>query len=118
MALGEGNPGGLTACMELMKDAPRIDPQAFARDLQPLLSLDNLGIYGSNIWILYKDLCGEDTLNVLTLFRAMQLGLLPASTFEEWMLADRRIPDATFEGLREQLKIQLPSFNNPEWKPA
>jgi hypothetical protein len=49
---GEGNPGGLCVLMELMQDKERgfID----------VLSLDDMNIRGTQIWIGYKGHCNED----------------------------------------------------------
>jgi len=46
MLLGQGNPGALNILMRL--------------DLEHLTLLADKGIYGSDIWVLYKDKCGED----------------------------------------------------------
>jgi hypothetical protein len=109
-ALSEGNPGGLSVMIELMEAAPKIDPQAAFKGLQPLLSLDNLQIYGSDIWILYKDLCGQDVLKVLTIFRCIQMGILSEHTLKTTM---RNPFGVTFPHteLLEKLKEKLPSFN-------
>jgi hypothetical protein len=50
MAMSEGNPGALRVCAELVK----------AEHIMTLLMLDTIGVYGSRIWMLYKDVCGED----------------------------------------------------------
>jgi hypothetical protein len=40
------------------------------------LFLDDKGIYGSRIWMFYKDVCGESLVNMLAVMRACQLGHL------------------------------------------
>lgn len=112
--LSEGNPGALTVLLKLMKQAPVIDPEAWAKELQPLLSLDTHGIYGSQIWVFYKDICGESILNMLIVFRAVQLGLMREDTLQAWLRAPHRVPASQFEVLRELLKEKLPSFNKQE----
>jgi hypothetical protein len=77
--MAEGNPGAITAIMKLMESAETVDPQSALGGVGALLSLDTHGIYGSNIWILYKDVCGMDVRKVLMLLRAVQLGYLPES---------------------------------------
>ena len=76
MKLSEGNPGALTVCMEIFTQNAAIDPDAFLSGLGPLLALDTLGIYGSSIWLLYKDICGEDITKTLAVLRAWQLGFV------------------------------------------
>jgi hypothetical protein len=73
MALTEGNIGAVTVCTKLLKDGGKIDPLAFD-PLVNLMDLDALGIYGSRIWLLYKDVCGQKIGNVVGLLRGWQLG--------------------------------------------
>lgn len=47
----EGNPGAITVCLHYV----RISNSIFA-----VQTFDSLGIYGSRIWMLYKDVCKED----------------------------------------------------------
>ena len=48
--LSEGNPGGLSVVMQILNG-----PQPLA-----LLSMDDMNIRGTQIWVGYKDYCGED----------------------------------------------------------
>ena len=75
MKLTEGNPGALRVCMEMMELSPKVDPSSFLGPIAPLLSLDTMGIYESRIWMLYKDVCKQDTLAALACLRWVQLGL-------------------------------------------
>lgn len=50
--MSEGNPGAITVLMGLLKGAPE--------NVFLVLDLDTLGVYGSRIWMLYKDVCKED----------------------------------------------------------
>ena len=47
-ALSEGNPGAATVLMEIAKEYPNEFPLIW-------LHFDSAGIYGSQIWIEYKD---------------------------------------------------------------
>lgn len=49
----DGNPGALNVMINLLKNYD-------AAGVVDLFILDEDEIYGSNIWILYKDICGED----------------------------------------------------------
>lgn len=53
--MSEGNPGALRVCLELIKSKNSI----------LLLHLDGLRIYGSDIWLCYKDICNLD-INLLS----------------------------------------------------
>lgn len=73
--LADGNPGAIGVCTELFKEGARIDPDAFGGGIAPLISLDSRGIYGSDIWCLYKYVCRESIVHVIAVLRAVQLGL-------------------------------------------
>ena len=75
VAMSEGNPGAVTVLCESIKKSPKIDPDA-AFPIMVMLSLDTLGLYGSQIWILYKDICGSSMVNLCAILRADQLGHL------------------------------------------
>ena len=72
--LCEGNPGALSVCLEVLTRGAQIDPQAMMGGLAGLLALDTLGIYGSKIWMLYKDVCGQGLVKTLVVLRSWQLG--------------------------------------------
>lgn len=76
MKLAEGNPGALRVCCDLFKATPEVDPQAGFGGYTPLLFLDTLNVYGSEIWMLYKDVCGEDIRKTIAVLRACQLGFV------------------------------------------
>ena len=116
MKLSAGNPGGLNVCMQLLQS--KHDPDSAFGGLGNLLALDTHGIYGSNIWILFKDCCNSSILNVVTVLRAMQLGLV--SEGEVWQHIDNCKPLKIFN-LYQQVVKELPRFNSsavsadPSW---
>lgn len=77
--LSEGNPGAVRVCSELFKEGATVDPDAFGGGLSPLLALDTHAIYGSHIWLLYKDVCKQNLTHVVAVLRAVQLGLFAES---------------------------------------
>lgn len=74
--LSEGNPGAINVMMQLLSNTEKVDPDALMGPLAHILTLDSFEIYGCKIWILYKDVCGEDIINTIAVIRAVQLGLL------------------------------------------
>lgn len=74
--MAEGNVGALTVCLKLFTESPKIDTLDWAGGCGLLLFLDDLGIYGSSIWVLYKNVCGENLEMMLALGRAWQLEFL------------------------------------------
>lgn len=81
--MSDGNPGVLSVCMEFVQKTPIIDPDGIMGGLRDVLGLDTLEIYGSRIWLLYKDVCGQKIENVLALIRAEQLGQLEGVTAQK-----------------------------------
>ena len=73
--MSDGNPGAITAMMELLK-ADHVDPDNLMKGLGHLLSLDSLNIYGTNIYILWSDICNRDIVKMIAVLRANQLGYI------------------------------------------
>ena len=74
MKMADGNPGAIGVMMDILKHAEEIDPDNILGCTGTLFSLDSYGIYGSDIWMLYKDICEQDLYSMLALLRAVQLG--------------------------------------------
>lgn len=55
----EGNPGALNACRCIVKEGAKIYP--FIDGWEYIMILDNLEIYGSDIYALWNDICERDT---------------------------------------------------------
>ena len=72
--MSEGNPGALTVCLGILEHGEKIDPDNAMGGLGVILSLDTLGLYGSKIWMLYKDACGKELPQMLGVLRGHQLG--------------------------------------------
>lgn len=96
--LADGNVGAITVMMEMVNHGPRIDPDAAFGPWAGLLSLDSWGIYGSDIWVLYKDICGESIVKTLAVLRAAQLGIT----------AEVEAKDV--DGLLAKVQERLPGF--------
>ena len=113
MKMSEGNPGAMTALMELAGVSPTVDPQSALGILGPAISLDTHGIYGSDIYILWSDKCGRDSRRMLLLLRSVQLGF----NSEAWLksLAEDQtysvmISDEEWESMEEKVCGQLEQF--------
>lgn len=75
--LSDRNPGALRVLCELSSTGPTIDPDARAlAPIAAMLDLDMMGIYGSDIWLLYKDICQSDITNMHAVLRGVQLGIV------------------------------------------
>ncbi|MCK9185071.1 MAG: hypothetical protein M0Q16_06830 [Candidatus Cloacimonetes bacterium] len=107
--LSEGNPGGLTVCMNAFKNCATIDPIGALGGLGPMLALDTLGIYGARIWMLYKDVCHERLPYLLAMLRGWQLGFLSESTLNHAI--DNRGEGLDKNAIAAKVCERIPEFN-------
>lgn len=110
--LAEGNPGAITVLANLFREEKDIDPDAALAPFHTILALDDMGIYGSNIWILFKDVCGQSTLNMVGLFRASQLGFLRREQLVACITDPAQRPD--IPALLSKVRERLPAFGQPK----
>jgi len=66
--MGEGNPGAMMACMELFKIGPS--------GAVTILNLDDIGLYGEKLYMLWNDCCGRDASKVVQVVEARNFGKL------------------------------------------
>ncbi len=85
MAIGEGNPGALTVLANLAKSS---NDNLWAADL---LTLDSYRIYGSKIWRLFKDCCGESLDNFKNTIAHLRLGMFPIQQVQANLNAERPV---------------------------
>lgn len=107
--MSEGNPGAMQVLKNILGKAAAIDPDDAFGALGAILSLDTEDIYGSRIWMLYKDVAGQDLVNMLGLLRAVQLGYLTNTQLQHAI--DHGVPE---EGWVQhwvgKVKERLPAF--------
>jgi len=82
-AMSEGNPGAINVLMDSVKRNQEIDPLNAMGPWGLVVNLDTIEVYGSRIWILYKDLCGQDLPLTTALVRAVQLGIISRETLDK-----------------------------------
>ena len=116
MKMGEGNPGAILVCAMMLKRGGEIDPDDFAGGLGPLLSMDTLGIYGSRIWMLYKDVCGEDLRVTCAVLRAHQLGYISSGALKDAI--DNYGEGIDVPALVEKVEERLPNFQRAVQQPS
>lgn len=74
--MASGNPGALSVLLKIIEETPKVDPQNAMGSITPILMLDTLDIYEGRIWLLYKDVCGEDIVKTLACIRGCQLNII------------------------------------------
>lgn len=111
-AMGGGNPGALTVCMQLLRNGERVDPDAFGGGLSSILMLDTLKIYESRIWMLYKDVCGQHLGKMIAVLRAHQLGKLAGVDTKTLNHAIDHYGDGIdLDAVVKAVQSRLPNFN-------
>lgn len=79
----EGNIGAMNVCMLLIKEGGNIDTQTIMGGFSFILDLDREGIYGTDIYVFWNDICNRELPKMVAVLRAVQLGF-----FNGGVLAD------------------------------
>ena len=113
MKMSEGNPGAVSALIEIMQKHDEIDPQALMGPIGAIMILDTWKIYGTDIYVLFSDKCNRDVRKMLMLMRATQLGLFSQSKLQQ-MAKDQmhkiNLTDEEFNELDEKVCTELKEF--------
>lgn len=81
--MADGVGAAIEILANIVKQGPDIDPELKSSGIGHLFLLDEYGIYGTGIYILYQDKCHGDLRRLLLLLRAAQLGKYPRSKLKE-----------------------------------
>lgn len=73
MLMAEGNPGAISVLMKIM-----------VQDLLLLLTMDDMNIRGPQVWVGYKDHCGQDLERFMECIRNRDMDMV--STINEQMM--------------------------------
>lgn len=107
--MSEGNPGALFVIMEIITHGSEIDPDCGPLGpIAPVLDLDMLEIYGPRIWMLYKDVCGENLRTMCAVLRAWQLGFTTERAIKS--AVDNYGEGIDVSALVAQVEDRLPNF--------
>ena len=63
--MSDGNPGAASAMVEIIQKGGKIDPDSAMGGLGAILSLDTHRIYGTDIYVLFSDICDKDVAKML-----------------------------------------------------
>lgn len=106
--MSEGNPGALRVCMDVIQKGKLIDSDSALGGLGVLLQLDSYGIYGHRIWMLYKDVCEENLVMMVSILRAAQFGFVNKDCLNHAI--DNYGDGVDVDVLYGQVKERLPKF--------
>src|SRR5271157_5441994 len=74
--IGEGNSGAIGVLCKSFTLSSAIDPDSALKGFSLAVGCDSNGIYGENVWILFKDICQESLVGMLAVMRACQMGFI------------------------------------------
>jgi len=103
-----GNPGAINVLMQIMKEGQQIDPRGALGGLGLVLLLDTFDIYEERIFMLYKDVCKQDIVNMIACLRACQLGMVSEQDLNHSI--DRTGKPLVPDELLKKVQEQLPEF--------
>lgn len=112
MKMSEGNPGAITVCAQILTKGAEIDPDDAMGGIGKILSLDTLGLYGSKIWMLFKDVCGQNIHRTLAVLRGWQLGFISSEMVRH--AVDNRGEGLDLVDICRQVKERLPKFQTEQ----
>lgn len=106
--LSESNPGACTVILETIEKGSRIDPDSAFGQISSMIMLDEYGIYGSRIWMLYKDVCNKNITSLSAILRAVQLGKLSEDVLNHAI--DNNGDSIDINNIVDIVKKELPKF--------
>lgn len=112
ISLSGGNPGAVTAMLSGIEAISEIDPDNALGGLFVLGMLDDMGVYESDIWILFKDVGGQRPEHFLAVLRAYQLGLVGAKEVHGALRdpAEGTALTARIPNLVTEIQTKVPAF--------
>ena len=107
----DGNPGALNVLLELVDKNAIVDTDSVLGFMTTMCGMDESGIYGSDIWILYKDICGSDVVMLMALFRGKQMGLIREEDILHDMRCATHMRKLDIQDVYDRVVEVLPNFN-------
>ncbi len=108
--LSEEIPGAIKVCAEILNKGGDIDPDSALGGLGTLLLLDTFGIYGTRIWMLYKDVCKQDLTKMIAMLRAVQMGIINEDKLQ--YAINNYGKGINVDDLYKKVRQKLPRFSN------
>lgn len=114
VSMCDGNPGAMSALMELMKPSIKdIDPTTNDVTWHYVLLLDLYEIYGTDIYVLYNDICQREVPKMIAVLKATELDLLDKETLRDACSRQDRSGREmiSVEDLYHKIQEEYPAFN-------
>lgn len=112
--MSEGRPGALSALIAVLKVGHAVDPDNAFGGFSVLMTFDNAGIYGSDIWVLYNDVCNQSATRLIALARSAQLGFCSYQELRSFVQASFSVDQARIDELIAAVRERLPEFRQTD----
>jgi len=76
----EGNPGAINACCCMIKEGAVVYP--YVDGWEYIILLDTLEIYGSDIYVLWSDICQRDTQKMIAALKVAKIDAYKADVLK------------------------------------
>lgn len=106
--MAQGNPGAMQVILRIFQEGAAIDPDNAIGSIGTILHLDTFEIYSHRIWMLYKDVCKENLVNMISIVRAVQLGLITKDVMNHAI--DNRGDGIDLDETLKKVQEKLPDF--------
>ncbi len=111
--LAEGNFGAAAVLKQMMEKGKDIDPDCGGGEpIFMMMYLDTYGIYGARLWMLYKDVAGQNLSKAWACVRATQLGFISDTQLDHAI--DNRGDGLDLNEVCAKVKERLPNFQVTE----
>jgi len=107
IAMSDGNPGAITVLMDSILSSKEIDPDNWVGELGMIMNLEMCEVYGSRIWMLFKDVCGERLGRTAAMLRAVQLGIISRVQLDDAIDGKTQLD---VDEICQKVSFELPSF--------
>ena len=106
------NFGAMDVVIKILQDKI-IDPDNLLEGVGTIIMLDNFGIYGTDIYVLYNDICERNLVKMIAVLRSVQLGIFDRTILKDAChRQDRSGKDMVpVEDLYLKVKQRLPNFD-------
>ena len=112
--MASGNPGAINAIMNIMKCHVLIDPDSALGSMGVFFKLDDMEIYGSDLYVFYSDVCDSDVRKVIVLIRSCQLGNLSTGVLKTIAAGVCHLTAEDWIGHDEFVCSKLQNFNKAD----
>lgn len=109
--MSDGKPGPINVLMMLLTAGAVIDPRAGLGGFQYVAWLDDFGIYGDDIFRLYKTVCNCSLITMMALFRGWNVGTVTKATIHELLREGQPMTDEEITRLITGVREHVPDFD-------